>query len=471
MLKSYIASILCFLFIAISPAQGRNIVMLISDDHSPQAGYLGSDDVQTPNLDRLADMGVSFSRAYSCVASCAASRSVIYTGMFNHSNGQFGHAHSVYNFQTHSWVESLPKLLNDAGYNTGLIGKFHVNTHEIYPFDTLIEGVESWPLNVGPFRGNRNVAVMADSARKFIEDSGDDPFLLVMGYSDPHRGSGPGGFSNFTDYDARITPVTYKPEDVNVPWWLPDAPEVRQEITEYFTAVSRMDQGVGMILDILQESGKMDDTMIIYTSDNGMAFVNAKTNLYGPGVHMPFLVYTPNLKKRGATNNAMISFIDLVPTILDWADAPGPKEYDLPGRSFLPVIERENPRGWNKVYVSHTFHETPMYYPMRGIRTDKYLYLMNVAHQLPFPHAADLWISPTWRGVVERGDRTVGPRTVAAYNQRPREELYDLTKDPQEGTNVAGDPTYAEVLEEMRTDLKQWRTDTKDPWIVKYDHE
>src|SRR5438309_10793 len=145
---------------------------------------------------------------------------------------------------------------------------------------------------------------------------------------------------------------------------------------------------------------------------------------------------------KGRTNQAMASWIDVAPTILDWTQTKGPAGYKLPGRSLLPILAEDNPQGWDAVYASHQFHEITMYYPMRSIRTRTHSYILNLAHELEYPFASDLWGSRTWQGVLARNDPMLGKLRVADYLHRPREELYDLTKDPHELVNVAGDAAY-----------------------------
>ena len=149
--------------------------------------------------------------------------------------------------------------------------------------------------------------------------------------------------------------------------------------------------------------------LVIFLSDNGPPFQGAKTTMYDPGVHLPLIVRRP-ATKHAATCAGMASWTDIVPTILDWAGVPAPK--GLPGHSILPVLTQENPERWNLVYGSHQLHEITMYYPMRMVRSRTHKYILNLAHGLEVPHASDLWASPTWQGVLRRGDRMFGRRTV-----------------------------------------------------------
>src|SRR5262249_39914239 len=145
--------------------------------------------------------------------------------------------------------------------------------------------------------------------------------------------------------------------------------------------------------------------------------------------------------------------------------------YRLPGRSFLPIVNDDNPKGWDTVFGSHQFHEITMYYPMRSIRTPKHSYFINLAHKLDYPFASDLWGSTSWQGVLKRGDSMMGQRSVKDYITRPREELYDLSKDPNELKNLANDPAHAEVLAGLRQRLRAWQDDTGDPWTILYREE
>ena len=183
------------------------------------------------------------------------------------------------------------------------------------------------------------------------------------------------------------------------------------------------------------------------------------------------IVSSPEQQKRGLVNNAMVSWVDMTPTILDWAGTAGPTKYQMPGKSFLPLLETENPTGRDEVFFSHVFHEITMYYPMRGMRTRQFKYLVNLNSEIEFPFASDLYGSPTWQGVLKRKDKMLGSRTAKAYVHRAPEELYDLSKDPQEARNVANDPHYAATLKELRQRLQDWRKRTNDPWLILDDYK
>lgn len=467
-------------------AAPRNIVLVVSDDHGRDAGFLGHPVVRTPHLDRLAAEATVFEFAFCTSASCSASRAVLLTGLHNHANGQFGHEHAHHNFHTYPGLRSLPVRLAEAGYRTARIGKFHVQPETVYRFETVLGG------NPG---GARNPVGMAERCREFLADDDDPrPFFLYFCPSDPHRGGGfaeelpgrPDWFGNHTPY-AGVAEVKYDPAQVPVPPWLPDTPETRAELAQYFQSVSRLDQGVGRLVEILKETGRWADTLFVYLSDNGSAFPGSKTTLYEPGLRLPLLVYHPDAPRRGVRNEALVSWTDLAPTLLDYAGAlteaertplrhraapaarPAPAGFH--GRSFLGLLGRSTGEGWDEVFASHTFHEVTMYYPMRAVRTRQFKYILNLAHPLPFPFASDLWESPTWQAARRAGAERFGLRRVAEFIQRPREELYDLAADPHEARNLAADPAHAPTLAALRGRVREFMETTGDPWVVKWAYE
>lgn len=490
----FTASLITLGIPCVAPAAGkRNVVIIVADDHGRDLGCYGNKDVRTPNLDRLAGDGKRFEYAFCTTASCSASRSVLLSGLHNHLNGQYGHQHHYHHFSSFPSVKSLPVLLAGAGYRTAQAGKYHVAPEEVYKFQTYVTA------NQG---GGRNPVAMAEKCRAVIAAKDERPFFLYFATADPHRGGGtiaddphkPDRFGNGPKYDG-VTEVTYDATKLTVPSFLPDTPACRAELAQYYQSISRVDQGVGKLVEILKECGEYDNTLILYLSDNGMAFPGSKTTLYEPGMRLPLIVRGPDQKARGKTTDAMVSWTDITPTVLAFAGVkevegppavgqPGPevpakaeakkakaRPYEFHGRSFLDVLDTPKAKGWDEIYASHTFHEITMYYPMRVIRTRQYKLTLNLAHQLPFPFSSDLEASATWKSVGMEPDAMYGKRRVKDYIQRPRYELYDLTADPDEIKNLAEDPKHAGVLKELRGKLKAFQERTGDPWVVKYKYE
>lgn len=427
----------------------RNVVLLIADDLGLQLGCYGDRVAKTPNLDALARKGVRFANAFAAVASCSPSRSTIYTGLQTHTSGQYGLAHASHNFHTRPNIKSLPGYLRPAGYRTAIIGKTHIVPASVYDFDEEIRSP------------GRNGIEMAAKAEKFISSQKDKPFCLILGFTDPHRAAK--GFANEGKHSG-IKPMPFSPTEVPVPAHLPDTATVRADLADYYQSVNRLDQGVGAILETLKKTNHENDTLVIFLSDNGIPFPGAKTTLYDAGIHLPLILFSPNLKKS-LVNEAMVSWIDVLPTILDWSGVKTPAS--LQGRSMLKILDQEKPKGWDEIYVSHTFHEVTMYYPMRAIRTRQYKYIRNLAHKLDFPFASDLYNSPSWQSILSGKLERMGSLTVKQFMNRPAEELFDITSDPAETKNLADNPNQGKVLADLRARVKAWQAKTKDPWVVK----
>ena len=444
-----------------------NIILLVADDHGKDAiGAYGNPVIQTPNLDKLAAQGTRFDRAFCTTASCSASRSVILTGLHNHANGHYGHMHNYHHFSAFEEVRSMPVLLEEVGYRTGRIGKYHVAPESVFRFQEVFQGSARSPVE------------MANNVEEFVTEPSTQPFFLYFCFSDPHRGGGfaeelphqPDRFGNKKEPETYpgVTEVVYKPEEVIIPPFLPDTPETRAEIAQYYQSISRLDQGIGRLLEILEKAGKMDNTFIMYISDNGMAFPGAKTTLYEAGMNLPAIAKLPN-QKQGRISDAKISWVDLTPTILDIAD--GLKTDSIfHGQSFLPALKGESVNR-EAIYASHTFHEITMYYPMRVIREDKYKLIVNFAHGLEYPFASDLFASKTWQSVLNNKLTTLGDKPVNEFLRRSKFELYDISEDPFETTNLAKQKQYSEVLNNMIAKVKNFQKNTGDPWFYKWSYE
>lgn len=444
-----------------------NIVLIVSDDHGREAlGCYGNPVVRTPHLDALASDGVRFTNSFCTTASCAASRSVILTGLHNHANGTYGHTHVHHHFSCFGHVRTLPSLIKTAGYRTGRVGKTHYAPEELFPFD--------WSEPAGKF--GRDDVRMAEHCREFVRT--EEPFFLYWCSHNPHRAGilqehplQPNSFGNPPESFAGDEEQVYALEDVVVPAFLPDIPEVRAELAQYYQSISRLDRGVGRLVQVLKDEDKYDNTVIIYISDNGAAFPQAKTTLYDPGMRLPCIVRSPLHKNRNTTCDGLITWTDITPTVLDFAGAhQDPRRFH--GRSFKDIIDDVTPDGWREeIYAAHTFHEITNYYPMRVVRTKRHKFIWNIAWKLDYSFASDLWGSASWQGALRHGLSAFGARNVEAYIHRPRFELYDLEADPNETDNLAGRPEYRQMVEALSDKLRAFQERTKDPWLRKWTYE
>ncbi len=426
-----------------------NVLLLIADDLGCFLPVYGDTNAVTPNMDRLLCEGVYFTNSYCTSPSCSASRSVILSGLYNHATGHYGHAHGEHHFSYLPYVQPFPKLLKKAGYATGYIAKLHVEPEACFEWD-LADPI-----------GSRDVYHMAQSAKKFIQDAGDKPWYLHCGFHDPHRAGT--GFAN--KQWPNVKRLRLDPAKLKVPSFLPDNPDTRGDLVEYYEACNRFDQGIGFMLDVLKESGQADNTLVIVMSDHGAPFPNAKTTTYDAGLHVPLIVRRPGMRERGMANHAMTNWADIMPSILEWTGVKGP-DYPLHGRSWMPILEQTHPQGWDRVYFSHTFHEVIDYYPMRGVRTRRYKYIHNLFPGLQYQNATDLWASPTWQSMRKQGrNAMLGKRPVMKFLHRDREELYDVENDPDEVRNLASSTEHQSVLGEFRRDTNEFRKRTGDVWI------
>lgn len=489
-------------------AAEKNVIFFITDDESPTLGCYGDDAAATPAIDALAADGTVFLNAFATTASCSASRSVVMSGLHNHLNGQFGHQHHYHKFGSFYDVAqlALPRVMAEEGYRTGHIGKYHVAPEVVYHFETYVKG------------NGRNAVEMAENVREFITSKEDErPFFLYFGTSDPHRGGGKdqnapgkhkpdlfGNRPNQGNFEG-VEEVIYDPNDVIVPPFLPDTEACRLELAHYYQSVARIDQGVARLVSILKEADLYDKTMIVFTSDHGMAFQGGKTTVFEGGLRVPFVVRNPYEKKRGVRSEALLSHVDITPSILDFAggldsETNGPtrlrtsrelytelglwkfiekenrnggrKFTSYHGRSWMGILGEEDDLSRDSIHASHTFHEIQMYYPMRVYRDRKYKLIWNIAHGLPYPSASDLWSSSTWLAQWDQGeDAPYGQMTVGEYMHRPAFELYDIEIDPWESTNLAENPEHAETLEAYQAKLKKFQRDYHDPWVMKWDYE
>ena len=435
----------------------RNVVFMISDNQCWfDVGCYGHPLVKTPHIDALAAAGVRFEQAFATTASCGPSRAVMYTGLLTHRNGQYAHPHQEHNQQLLDDVVTIFSMLKDVGYRTGLIGKDH------------IKPIDKYPIDFQPRGNSRDVTSMGEMAAQFLETTPEtDPFFLVMSFHDPHPTSRDGAGWGITGPTPGYEPVTYDVSRVPVPGFLPDTPEVRESLAGYFQQITQMDHGVGLVMKALEESGRKEDTLVVFISDHGTSEPGAMGTHYEPGIRVPFVVWHAGLTRPGSVNHALVAFTDLTPTFLDWTDTKF-DTYSLHGRSFLPVLGEPGVEGWNSVLLSHVGHDVFAHYPMRTLREIRWKLIWNILPGQEYPLPIDTFERRLWTGIRERGETMIGPRSVDQFLHRPQLELYDLQNDPWETKNLAEDSAQSERVERMSKEMVSQLAEKEDPWLQKY---
>ncbi|XP_004946339.2 N-sulphoglucosamine sulphohydrolase isoform X3 [Gallus gallus] len=280
-------------------APARNVLLLLADDGGFESGAYNNSAIRTPNLDALARRGLLFQNAFTSVSSCSPSRASVLTGLPQHQNGMYGLHQGVHHFNSFDAVRSLPGLLRQANIRTGIIGKKHVGPEAVYPFDFAYTEENSSVLQVG-----RNITRIKVLVRRFLQSQDVRPFFLYVAFHDPHRcghsqpqygafcekfGNGESGMGWIPDWKPQL----YRPEDVQVPHFVPDTPAARADLAAQYTTIGRMDQGIGLVLEELRRAGVLNSTLVIYTSDNGIPFPSGRTNLYWSGTAEPLLLSSP----------------------------------------------------------------------------------------------------------------------------------------------------------------------------------
>ena len=423
-----------------------NLLILVSDDQSRcDLSVYGNAACPTPIIDGLAAEGLRFDRGFTPAAVCMPSRSCYYTGLYPHQNGAMGF------LPINEGVTTWPELLSGHCL-TGLIGKFNVFPKERFPFD--------FSGRTGSLRGRgRSPERYGEVFREFLAQVEEQRFSVVVNIHDPHRPFDPSMFEPSEGLSA--VPA---PEDVWLPPFLWDTPETRAELVDYCAALQRLDRTVGVILDELEAAGHRDDTLVIFTSDNGMAFPFAKATLYEAGINLPFIVRWPGVVEPGGSSTAMVSLIDLLPTALEIFDAPAASS--LTGHSLLPLLRGETDSLRDAVFAFHDQLLVGEPLPARAVREERYKYIRNFEPEAEFVSNV-LLFSQTWSSWEREAEQH--PELAERMHNlrfRPPEELFDLEQDPWELNNLIADPGHAEILERLRGRLRTMMRETGDPVLA-----
>lgn len=441
-----------------------NLLLITADDlNCDSVGAFGGKVPRiTPNIDRLASQGMMFARAHVTVGVCQPSRSALLTGRYPHRSGGEGF-HRITQLDTTTLWEQLA----GAGYRTGLMAKVpHCLPKATDKPDTVVDAAD---LGIG-----RDPELYYKHALEFMAGASKAgrPFFLMANSQDPHRPYSGSDQERNTWPNKKIAPPsrTYRPEEIVVPGFLPDLPEVRREIAEYFSTVRRCDDTVGAILKALADSGLRDNTLVMFLSDNGIAVPFAKTNCYLHSTHTPWLVRWPGKVRPGAVDDEhFISGIDYMPTVLEAAglDAPG----GMDGRSFLPLLRGEKQDGRTMVFTQ--FHETfaPLRFPMRCVQDKRFGYILNPWSDGRRVFKNESQSGRTWPAMMHAAaDSPEIAERVKLFQYRVLEELYDFQADPDALHNLVSDSRYRAELDAMRGRLRQWMVRTQDPALEAFDN-
>ncbi|SFJ76377.1 Arylsulfatase A [Paenibacillus sp. UNC496MF] len=433
-----------------------NILLITADDlnyNSPGVTGCGVRDV-TPNIDRLAGEGIRFRHAHVTSAVCQPSRSVLMTGKYPHQNGALGFEPINDN------VCTLQELLRQAGYYNGIIGKeAHLAPTWKFCWDSFITTMdEENGFGRSPevyYTHTKHVIEQAKQAGK--------PFFLMANSHDPHRPFA--GSEQELKKFGRYTKASrhYTPEEIEVPGFLPDLPDIRKELAQYFTSVHRCDETVGEILRALKESGLEEQTLVMFLSDNGMAFPFAKTNCYLTSTRTPWIIRWPGRVKPGTVDEEhMISGIDFMPTVLETVGLNAPE--DLNGDSFLPLLTGGKQVHRTKVFTFFTQTAAKRDFPMRCVQNRRLGYIYNAWSDQETAFKNESQSGRTFKAMEEAAqhDEYVRRRTHF-FQYRVREELYDFEQDPDALVNLIDEPEYRQQLADFQSDMLNMMESTGDP--------
>jgi len=421
-----------------------HIVLFLSDDHGLEfAGCYGNRVVQTPHLDALAREGMRFTSAFAASPTCTPSRSALYTGLWPARNGAMGN-----HTDCKPGIKSLPAYLKALGYRVALANKADVRPAAVFDFETVKATLPPNPNLKRRYRAEGLDTAAVDSfLAAHARERPDQPLCLVLGDSCPHVVWEPN----------RI----YDPAKLPIPPYMVDTPKTRAALANYYQDITTLDAHLGGVLAALKKHGYEQDTLFIYTSDQGPEWPHCKWTVYDTGLRCPFIVRWPGRVAPGGVCEALISFVDVTPTLVDVAGGPPPEGLD--GRSFREVLLGKAAALRDRIYATHTGDGQMNRFPQRCVRDRRYKYVLNLhpdrtwtTHFTLVPGIPDSH-KDVWDAWVEKA-RTdpQAARLVDLIEHHPAEELYDTQADPYELENLAGRPELKAVLEALRADLKQW---------------
>ncbi|KLO27998.1 sulfatase family protein [Mycobacterium haemophilum] len=408
-----------------------NVLIVHWHDLGRQLGVYGHPDVSSPRLDQLAAEGILFTRAHATAPLCSPSRGSLFTGRYPHTNGLVGLAHHGWEYR--AGVRTLPQMLSESGWYSVLFGMQHETS---YPKRL---GFDEFDVS------NSYCEYVIDKAQVWLRNSApalsEQPFLLTAGFFETHR-----------PYPQE----RYQPADsgaVDLPDYLPDTPEVRQDLAEFYGSIATADAAVGQILDTLTQTGLDANTWVVFFTDHGPAFPRAKSTLYDAGTGIALIIRPPTGRALApCVYDELFSGVDLVPTLLELLGLDTSADIDgVSHASLLLAPDNHTDPVRDHVYTTKTYHDS--YDPIRAIRTKEYSYIENYAPRPLLDLPWDIQASPSGQAVA--------PLTAAP---RPERELYDLRVDPTETNNLLADnrPDMDVIAANLAVRLHDWRQQTGD---------
>ena len=443
-----------------------NILFLTADDlNYNSVGSFGCsiEDI-TPNIDKLAKKGIKFTNAHVSSAVCQPCRQSLLTGLYPHNNGAEGFE------PIDEDVTTLPELLKKAGYLNGLLGKeiHHQPTEKFFwdfiPFIT--EKDSTWRKG-----HSRTPSLFYEYSKQFFDLAKQDnkPFFFQANSHDPHRPF-TGSANDSAGWGGNPPPVIdkYDSEDIEVLGYLPDIPDVRKEVTQYYNTVARCDQNIGGVLKALEESGLSKNTMIIFMSDHGASFPFAKSQCYLNSTKTPLIVHWPEMRgTEPGFSDQLISGTDIMPTILELMGLTVPENLD--GRSFAPLLFDQPYDERSCIFTTYYQIFAKIRYPMRCIQNKEFGYIYNFWSDGQTEMSGDATGGITWNAMnrAARTDPDIAKR-VDLYRYRVREEFYDFKNDPDGLKNLIDDPAYATQIDHFRDLMLKEMLKHKDPAYETY---
>ena len=450
-----LSTALSFFLLAVSASAAPsrpNFILFIADDMAwEDCGAYGNKAVRTPNLDRLAREGMRFDRAFVTASSCSPSRSSLLTGRYPHSTDA-----EQLHWPLPKAQLTLAEKLKAAGYWTAAAGKWHLGNEVKDRFDVVHEaGTGGFQLQVGVDGKVKKMIAEKDESgcgqwvSTLQARPKDKPFFLWLAALDPHR-----------DYQPNSVPNPHRPADVVVPPYLPDAPDTRRDLALYYDEITRLDGFIGQVLAELERQGAAENTVILFISDNGRAFPRCKTTLYDSGIRTPLLVRWPAKVKPGGVCGSLVSTVDFGPTFLELVGLPAPSSFQ--GKSLAPLLTNPTARVREHIFAEHNWHDYDAH--KRAVRSERFKYIRNFDADLPNTPPADAVRSLTFQEMRRLRDAgKLSPAQLMPFQRpKPAEELYDVSADPHELRNLAGDPKHAATLAQLRAALATWQVETSD---------